>query len=148
MSSPHYSTLRCPLCEQRIPSNQDFLTHFQSHLTTLQQAWYRMRVTAEQVREISTTNESRVSQAPQLTGRSNGPSRNNNGGQRLQANHDEHDEQSTGRSNNHVSDLTDTGRNEVSSVVTRPFIDQLDIPIQQELNVDDENNELNLTLSL
>lgn len=145
MSSPHYAPLRCPLCEQRIPSNQDFLTHFQSHPTTLQQAWYRMRVTAEQVREISTTNESRVSQAPQLTGRSNGPRRNNNGGQRLQANHDE---QSTGRSNNHVSDLTDTGRNEVSSVVTRPFIDQLDVPIQQELNVDDENNELNLTLSL
>lgn len=133
MSSSHFILFQCPLCNQMIPSNQDFMNHFQSHPMELQQHWYKMRLLND---------ESQVFGVPL---NHHYPMSNNNVGQCVQANRDEHDEQSTRRNDGQVSNLTITQN---SSVVTRPLIDQLDVPIQRELNVDDENDKLNLTLSL
>ncbi|MCE3049959.1 hypothetical protein HAX54_046204 [Datura stramonium] len=143
MSSSDPMLLRCPLCYQIIFPTQDLMNHIQSHSIERQRQLCVLALPAQP--ERLPRNERQVPRVPPLNYRR--PVRDNAGGQHVPANREEHFRPST-RRNVQIPNLTDTNLNQISSEVTRPFIDQLDVPIQWEVNVDDENNDLDLTLRL
>ncbi|MCD7457748.1 hypothetical protein HAX54_036050 [Datura stramonium] len=139
MSSSHPMLLRCPVCDKIIFPTQDFMNHVESHPKEPQQQLCVLALPAQPERYMK--NGRWLPRASLLN-------YHHGRGQSMQANREEHFQPSTRRNNIQVPNSTDTNLNQIPSEVTRSFIDQLNVPIPQEFNVDDENNDLDLTLRL